>query len=233
MITYDIKDYRVPIFTVDSVLFSVDSGSLNVLLVKRNNEPFKGKWGLPGGFIDIDNDVSAEQAAIRKIVEKTGAQPQYLQQLHTFSSPKRDPRGFSVTLSFYAMIAYQAVASQLSSIEAVKFIDVDQALKKKLAFDHHQIIKMALSRIQQKALYSMVPAYCLPNEFTMTDYKNIIEIILGQSIQRKSLIRRVEASDMFEPLNKFEHSGRRPAQLYRLKKGIEPYHFQRNMTLSV
>ena len=99
---YDITEYKNPLFTVDSALFTVKDGALKVLMVKRANEPFIGRWGLPGGFVDVDTDDSVSMTALRKLKEKTSVAPQYLEQLHTYSGINRDPRGFSITLVYFA-----------------------------------------------------------------------------------------------------------------------------------
>ena len=90
--TYNINEFKNPLFTVDSVLFTVKEGVLKVLMVKRANEPFINSWGLPGGFVDIDSDSSTDVTALRKLEEKTNVAPQYLEQLQTFSGIDRDPR---------------------------------------------------------------------------------------------------------------------------------------------
>ena len=95
--SYDINEFKNPLFTVDSVLFTVKDDALKVLMVKRANEPFIGSWGLPGGFVDVDSDTNTDVTALRKLEEKTSVAPQYLEQLRSFSGIDRDPRGFSVT----------------------------------------------------------------------------------------------------------------------------------------
>ena len=88
---YDITQFKNPLFTVDSVLFTVVESVLKVLMVKRANEPFDGSWGLPGGFVDVDQDDNTDMTARRKLVEKTELSPRYLEQLQVFSGTSRDP----------------------------------------------------------------------------------------------------------------------------------------------
>ncbi|WP_073586323.1 NUDIX hydrolase [Vibrio quintilis] len=229
--SYDISQYSNPLFTVDSVLFTVKDQVLKVLMVKRANDPFSGLWGLPGGFVDIDTDDTTDMTALRKLKEKTDVAPRYLEQLQVFSGQDRDPRGFSVTLVYYALIAEQDVASHLTTIEDVQWIDVNTVQSIPVAFDHQQLIKHAHQRLQQKALYSMAPVYCLPQLFTIGQLKSVIETIIGKSIQRKSLIRRIEASEMFEMQDEKVKSGGRKAQLYKIKPGVDIAHFERNLSL--
>jgi ADP-ribose pyrophosphatase YjhB (NUDIX family) len=212
------------------VLFTVKEGVLKVLMVKRANEPFINSWGLPGGFVDIDSDSSTDVTALRKLEEKTNVAPQYLEQLQTFSGIDRDPRGFSVTLVYFALIASQEVASHIETIDDVQWIGVDKVDSLPIAFDHKVIIEQAKVRLQQKALYSMVPVYCLPEYFTVGQLKSVIETIIGKTIQRKSLIRRIESVDMFEKSEEKVKSGGRLAQQYKVKPGVDIVNFERNLS---
>jgi 8-oxo-dGTP diphosphatase len=228
---YDINQFRNPLFTVDNVLFTVKDALLKVLMVKRANGPFMGCWGLPGGFVDIDIDETTEQTALRKLKEKTSIAPQYIEQLQTFSSKNRDPRGFSITLVYFALIAEQDVSSHIDTVEDAQWIDIKQLHSLSLAFDHRYIIEQAKERLQQKALYSMLPVYCLPEYFTVGQLKAVIEIIIGKTIQRKSLIRRIEASEMFETVDEKVKSGGRLAQLYKIKPNVDIVNFERNLSV--
>ncbi len=230
MDTYDINAFKNPLFTVDSVLFTVKGDALKVLMVKRANEPFSGTWGLPGGFVDVDSDINTDVTALRKLREKTSVAPQYLEQLQTFSSIDRDPRGFSVTLVYFALIAAQEVSSHIETIDDVQWINIDKIDSLSIAFDHRFIIKQAKERLQQKALYSMVPVYCLPEYFTVGQLKSVIETIIGKTIQRKSLIRRIESADMFETTDEKVKSGGRLAQQYKVKAGVDIVNFERNLS---
>lgn len=215
---------------MDSVLFTVKDHALKVLMVKRANDPFIGRWGLPGGFVDVDIDDSTDMTALRKLREKTNVAPQYLEQLQTFSGISRDPRGFSVTLVYFALTAEHDVSIHIESVEDAKWIDVGMLNQLAVAFDHKFIIEQAKERLQQKALYSMIPVYCLPEFFTVGQFKSVIETIIGKTIQRKSLIRRIEASDMFETTDEKVKSGGRLAQLYKVKAGVDIVHFERNLS---
>ncbi|WP_100914168.1 NUDIX hydrolase [Pseudoalteromonas spongiae] len=229
--SYDINEFKNPLFTVDSALFTVIGNSLKVLMVKRANEPFLGRWGLPGGFVDVDIDDSTDLTALRKLKEKTSVAPQYLEQLRTFSGINRDPRGFSVTLVYFALVAEQDVSSHIDTVEDAQWVDIKQIADLSVAFDHKHIIEQAKERLQQKALYSMVPVYCLPEYFTVSQLKSVIEAIIGKTIQRKSLIRRIEAAEMFEVLDEKVKSGGRLAQLYKVKPGVDIVNFERNLSV--
>ncbi len=225
---YKLSDYPNPLLMVDSVLFTVNNQSLKILLLKRANHPHKGLWSLPGGFIDIENDATTEDTALRKITEKTKVTPPYLEQLQTFSSKDRDPRGWSATITYFALIAHQDTERQLNN--DTQWVSLAELSKfQPLAFDHQQIIDVALERLRQKSLYSMLPVFCLAKEFSLSEYHQLMEIILDKTIQKKSLYRRFEASGMFEETGKTVATGARSAMLYRLKKDVELVNFERNL----
>jgi len=221
--------FKNPLFTVDSVLFTVQDGALKVLMVKRANAPFSGFWGLPGGFVDLELDVSTDATALRKLQEKTNVEPRYLEQLATYSGGDRDPRGFSVTLVYYALIAAQAVSSHIETVDDAQWFEVDKLLSVSIAFDHLMIIQQAVIRLQQKTLYTMIPVFCLPEHFTVGQLKSVIEVIIDKPIQRKSLIRRIESADMFTCLDEKIQSGGRLAQLYKVKDNVDVVKFTRNL----
>jgi ADP-ribose pyrophosphatase YjhB (NUDIX family) len=221
--------FKDPQFTVDSVLFTVTDGRLKTLLVKRAIEPFVGRWALPGGFVDVDHDDDTDMTARRKLKDKTGVNPKYLEQLKTFSGLNRDPRGFSITLAYFALIAHEEAEPHINTVDAAKWVDIEEVSALPVAFDHKKIIDIALLRLKQKALYSMTPAYCCPEYFTVGQLKGVIETIIQKPLQRKSLMRRIESSEMFEIAEKKAQSGGRLAQLYKLKNNVDVVNFERNL----
>ncbi|ATF51938.1 NUDIX hydrolase [Citrobacter freundii] len=226
---YDARRFPSPLVTVDSVLFTVHQQALCVLLVERANQPQKGRWGLPGGFIDMAHDDSTRATALRKLTEKTGVSPSWLEQLDTFSGPDRDPRGWSLTVTWFALIAWVDCEPHIASVSDARWVPVDKLADFPLAFDHQAIIDAALNRLQQKTKYSLLPVYCLPDTFTHGQLQEATEVILGQPIQRKSLIRRFEASDMFEDTGESMATGTRKARLWRRKPGVDFHLFSRNL----
>ena len=222
------------LLTVDSVVFTIEQDQLKILLVQRAIDPYKQQWSLPGGFVDIAKDRSTRDTAIRKIIEKTSVIPPYLEQLQTFSAPDRDPRGWSATITYFSLIAHQATKAHLERVDNTRwasFTALQQARSpyQTLAFDHQQIIELAIERLRQKALYSMLPVFCLEKEFTLSEYHKIIELILGRTIQKKSLYRRFESSEMFEQTGETVATGARAATLYRVKEDAKLVNFERNL----
>ena len=227
---YKKSNFPVPLLTVDSVLFTVKDDALKILLLKRANHPHKSLWSLPGGFIDIENDETTRDTAIRKLTEKTQVTPPYLEQLQTFSGKKRDPRGWSATVAYFALIAHQEADPFLEHAEDVQWVSLNKLEQHQpLAFDHQAIIQIAIERLRQKALYSMLPVFCLPKAFTLGQYHKLMQIILDKPIQKKSLYRRFESSGMFEETGETVATGARAAMLYRLKENVELVNFERNL----
>ena len=227
--TYKAEDYPIVLVTVDTVLLTYHESELKVLLVKRANHPEKGKWGLPGGFLEQDQDKSLEYAAKRSVIAKTGVTPPYIEQLHTLGSKNRDPRGWSTSIVFSALMPYAASGDFINTVEGVAWVALNGLDELDLAFDHSDSIRIAVERYRQKALYSFIPVFALTQPFTVTDLRKVHEALIGHDIQRKSFIRRVEASGMLKDTGESRTERGRPATLYKTAKGIEGYRFVRNI----
>ncbi|MFQ3231991.1 MAG: 8-oxo-dGTP diphosphatase [Reinekea sp.] len=226
---YDAKEFPVMLVTVDTVLLTYHEDQLKVLLVKRANYPEKGKWGLPGGFLNQQSDDSLEAAAIRSIQLKTSVKPGYMEQVATVGSEQRDPRGWSVSVVYTALMPHEQSAFHIESVEDVRWVSVETLSTLEIAFDHQELISLAVLRHKQKALYSFVPVFALTQPFTLTELRRVHELLIGKSIQRKSFIRRAEASEMLVDTGKLRQERGRPATLYRAKPKIADYRFVRNI----
>ena len=226
---YDKREFDSPLISVDSTLFTYHEGQLKVLLVKRSNHPDLGLWGLPGGFIDLEKDKNIRDTVLRKIKEKTKVIPPYVEQLQSVGNANRDKRGWAVTLCYSSLIAHQDCEAGIADVSDATWMDVDALKDQTLAFDHHAIIEVALERLKQKALYSIVPAYALPEKFTLPELQHLHEVLIGKEIQKKSFRRRIEQAELLEDTGEKRHEGRRPAVLYRMKKASGEYTFVRNL----
>ena len=226
---YNPKDFDIPLVGVDTVLFTYHEEVLKVLLVQRDSHPDKGKWALPGGFVDLEQDANLEQTALRKIREKTGVEPAYIEQLATFGSKQRDKRGWSISVCFSALIAHQSCEIHVASVTEADWIAMDAVHELELAFDHQEIIDSARERLRQKALYSIVPVYTLPDKFTLPELQHIHEVLVGKPLQKKSFRRRIEQAGLLEETGEMRREAGRPAMLYRAKRGTESYRFIRNL----
>jgi ADP-ribose pyrophosphatase YjhB (NUDIX family) len=227
--SYNSKDFDSPLLTVDSVLFTIHEDALKVLLVKRSNHPCLGFWGLPGGFVDMEKDQSLEDTVIRKLVEKTAIAPPYIEPLICAGGAHRDKRGWSVTACYTALISYQACHTQIDSVSDAKWFNVKSLDTLSLAFDHETLIEQAHERLRQKALYSIVPAYALPEKFTLPELQRVHELILDREIQKKSFRRRIEQAELLLDTGEKQASGKRQAVLYRMQESAGGYRFVRNL----
>jgi 8-oxo-dGTP diphosphatase len=226
---YDPKAFESPIFTVDSVLFTYHDGMPKVLMVKRSNHPDKGKWGLPGGFIDLQRDSCLEDAVIRKLREKTGVVPPYLEQLLAEGGAKRDKRGWSVTVCYTALMAYQASNTNIESVTDAQWTNVEALSTLKIAFDHAALVIAGRARLRQKALYSIVPAYALPERFTLSELQKLHEVLIGKPLQKKSFRRRIIEADLLRETTEMRQDRGRPSKLYSVKPSSRHYTFVRNL----
>ena len=225
---YNKKEFDAPLFTVDMAIFSVDSGQLQVLLIKRSNFPQKDKWALPGGFVNLAKDTDLMASAHRKLVEKTGLKSPHLEQVCTVGNPTRDPRGWAVTSLYFALIdfkAFQRIATEQT--EHSEWMTIADAKKLDLAFDHTQLLDMAVERLSSKARYTALPVSLMPELFTLTELQQIYEIILGQSLEKKSFRRRMIEAGAVEETDQSKIAGKRPAQLYKYALDSFDFHFPR------
>lgn len=169
--------YWHPAVTTDAVVFGFDGDSLNLLLIERGIEPYRGMWALPGGFIGKD-DQSAQDAVYRELREETNVEDIYLEEMQTFSKADRDPRERVITIAFFALVVqgkYKVVGGD--DARRAKWFPVN-ALPK-LAFDHADIIDMALERLRQRIHFEPIGFHLLGKEFTMPQLQNIYIAILN------------------------------------------------------
>ena len=146
-----IYDWPRPMVTVDTVVFTFQNDRAKLLLVKRGNEPFKGKWAIPGGFIEIDEEL--EDAAARELQEETALANVPLEQMHTFGRCGRDPRGRQITVVFMGIAAKgQNKVKSGDDAAKAKWFDIEN-LPKDMAFDHNEVAEFAVKRLKKKKIY--------------------------------------------------------------------------------
>ena len=198
--------------TVDIVIFTVREASLQVLLVKRGVPPFEGQCAIPGGF--LREGESLEEAALRELHEETGVRNVFLEQLYTFGDPKRDPRGRVVTVAYYALMASDklSLSAGADAAEARWFRAHDLP---SVAFDHKHILDYAIERLRNKLEYTTVGFQLLPEKFTLGELQAVYEAILGKQLDKRNFRRKIALLGILKPLREWQHTGRKPAQLFR------------------
>lgn len=213
---------------VSTVIFSLrrdadDVPQLVLPLVRRTRDPFEGRWALPGGWLDIAEDL--EDAASRTLAETTGLTPSYLEQLYAFGNVDRSPSRV-VSIVYWALLRADEVDAQVSAHAAggdapenVRWFPV--AALPDLAFDHPQIIDYALWRLRNKAGYSRVAHGLMADAFTLADLREVYEAILGRRLDPANFRRQVENSGTLVRTDDFRTGSHRPARLYRPHEGAE------------
>lgn len=222
-----------PLVTVDVVILTLRDGRLEVLLVRRGDEPFTGCWALPGGYIHPREDADLDAAARRILFEKTGVETPYLEQLQGFGNAVRDPRGWTATFAYFALIASDSVALKRgANADEVAWWEVadDGGVEPDLAFDHALILGRAVARLRAKVEYTSLPVHLLPEKFTLPDLQKVYEQILGHLIDKSAFRKRMAEADFVEPLEgERRPASNRPAQLYRVKPGLSTIFFDRTI----
>ena len=211
-----LDSYPRPHVTVDLVIFSIIDDDLKVLLIRRAEEPYKGSWALPGGFVAIDE--SLEQAAARELEEEVGVQDVYLEQLYTFGDLGRDPRGRVISIAYFALVdaerqrivaASDAAAAEWRSVFAPP----------RLAFDHRKVLDYAVWRLRNKLEWTTVGYELLPHRFTLSELQRVYEIILQRPVDKRNFRKRILAQGQIRELNQTRADGaHRPARLYSFRE---------------
>lgn len=202
-----------PTVTIDAVVLQLLDDHLQVLLVERDQEPFKGKWALPGSYVTSQE---TSFAALRRILEAKTTIPyakiDYTEQLYTFDTPAL--RGGNAISLTYLLLA-RSVASYTTPRQ--QFFAVNRLPD--LAYEHTDIIQYAHQRLQHKILYSNVAFALLPPRFTLTELQAVYENILGQSLDKRNFRKKFLQLELIEPTEHYQKDGaHRPAKLYRFKQ---------------
>lgn len=207
-------EYPHPAVTTDIVIFTVRDKSLQVLLIKRGLDPFKGKWALPGGFLKMDE--SLDTCASRELAEEAGLEDVYLEQLYTFGTVDRDPRERVVSVSYFALIPSDNVTLNAGTdAEDAAWFKVDELPE--LSFDHDKIIQMARSRLAAKMDYSTVGLKLMPKEFTLSHLQEVYEQATDKPRDKRNFRKWIFSLDVIEQTGKKYAKGpHRPAMLYRV-----------------
>lgn len=227
--------FVLPYTTVDVVIFTLLDDRLQVLLVQRSesaDEPFPGRWALPGGFVDVQLDADLAACAERKLREKAGIASPYLEQLGSWGSASRDPRGWSSTHVYFALVPAQEVSLVHGANTAgVAWFDVDAVLRRpKLAFDHADILRAGLERLRGKVEYTSLPAFLLAEPFTLPQLQHAYEVILGRPVDKSGFRTRTLAAEFLDEAGVVEGDAKRAAMGYRLRDRSAPVVFPRTFS---
>lgn len=206
--------FPAPIATVDVVLMTVSQARLAVGLVRREQVPFAGSLALPGGYVHVPQDRDLAATAARILRDKARVDACFLEQLATFGGPARDPRGWSLTVAYFALVP-EAELTAAGSALSVYPVDALPAL----AFDHGTIVAAALERLRGKSSYSALPAFLLPSHFTIAELHTTYQQVLGTRLDPASFRRKIIDQGIVEQVDSRRIGAHRPAVLYRLRTG--------------
>ncbi len=210
--------YEAPIgLSADPVVFTLLHGRLSVLLARRLEEPQRGMFALPGGFVGASE--SPEQTAERKLREKTGVGSVHLEQLRTYASPDRDPRGWLPSIAYMALVAPEALPEERPADRDPSWHPVD-ALPP-LALDHARIVDDGLwrlrARVADKAWFVRVGGGLLPAVFTLREAQRLYEALRGEPVDPANFRRDVQTTGLLADTGERRTEGPgRPGRLFRL-----------------
>jgi 8-oxo-dGTP diphosphatase len=212
----------LPVFnsavSIDCVLFGFDAGELKILLIERNEEPFKDWWALPGNL--VDENESVEQSASRILHELTGLSDIYMEQYYTFGEVHRHPQGRVITVAYYAMLRLagdKALKPLTSYAKRAQWINVKELPK--LAFDHQHIFDKGLEKIKRRIKHLPIAFELLPEKFTLTQVQNVYELILGKKLDKRNFRKKILSFGVLKELNEKQKGvSFRAATLYKFDK---------------
>lgn len=206
------------VFSVDCVLFGFDGKELKILLIERNEEPYKDWWALPGNI--VGSNESLDQSAERILFELTGLSGIYMEQYYAFGDPGRHPQGRVITLAYFALIRLgsdEHLKPQISYAKGAKWTSIDKLPK--LAFDHRQIYDKGLEKIKRRINHQPIAFELLSEKFTLTQLQNVYELILGKKLDKRNFRKKIISFGVLKELNEKQKGvSYRAATLYRFDK---------------
>ena len=211
------KEYPKPSVTVDCVIFGYRNDSLQVLLSQRIDEPYKGVFALPGGFVGVDETLN--DAAKRVLLQKTGLKDVYMEQLFTFGEIERDPRDRVISVAYFALINLTEMENIAHSAKWHSVNRVSHLSLMLLPFDHNEIISVAIERLKAKLTYQPIAFELLPDKFIFSDLENIYETILGTEHNRRNFRAKMLSYGFIDELDEtLTGVSFRPPKLFRFNK---------------
>lgn len=193
------------------MIFGFDGMKLQVLLIERGGEPYKGRWAFPGGFVKMYETV--DEGAKRELKEETNLEPDYIEQFHCFSDPNRDPRERVISIAFLALVKTAEVKGGDDAAQARWFAldDIPQ-----LAFDHESILRLAMSKLRERIHFQPIGFELLPEKFTLKQLQMLYEAILGVHFDRRNFAKKMFHLDILTQLDeKIWPTPKREANLYK------------------
>ena len=206
------------VFSIDCVIFGFESGELKILLIERNEEPFKDWLALPGYF--VEQDESIDDAAERILYELTGLRDLHMEQFHTFGDVNRHPQGRVITVAHYALIRIngQKELRPITQFARKAFWHPVNDLPK-LAFDHSEIFKTGFNKIRRRLNYQPIAFELLPEKFTLTQLQSLYEAILNKKLDKRNFRKKMLSYGFLKELDEKQKGvSYRAAKLYKFDR---------------
>lgn len=216
------EEWQIPevALAVDLAVLTIHDGSLQIMLIRRGIPPYEGMLALPGGFLASTSE-DLDHAATRELSEETGldAKALHLEQLRTYGTPGRDPRQRVITVCYVAFSPQLPAPVAGGDARDAVLMPVEKVLRPRtqVAFDHKKIIADAVERARAKLEYTtLAAAFCAP-EFTMTDLREVYEIVWGEQLDPRNFHRKITGVEGFliPTGERVSRQPGRPAALYR------------------
>ena len=209
-------EFPRPALTVDIVVFALQGGHLQVMLVRRDMKTLAGAWALPGGWVRVDETL--EDAARRELQAGTGLTDVFLEQLYTFGDLDRDRCERVVTVAYYALVNLTGQVVQAGSdTDDTAWFPIHEPPE--MAFYHDGILNMAYERLRGKVRYQPIGFELLPDKFSLGQLQHVYEVILDRKLDKRNFRKKVLSMEFFVALNEIEKDvSHRAAQLYRFDK---------------
>jgi 8-oxo-dGTP diphosphatase len=198
------------LLAVDCIIFGFDGENLKILLIKRGFEPEKDKWSLMGGFIQANE--SLDEAANKILLQLTGLNGVYLEQLHAFGDPSRDPDERIVSIAYFALIDIHKYETQLSDRYHAEWFLVNEMPA--LIFDHSQMVEIAKQKIRYKAALHPLLFELLPRKFTIPQLQSLYEGVYNTKIDNRNFIRKLTSTGLLIKLEEKDKSNSKKGAFY-------------------
>lgn len=206
---------------VDCIIFGFDGHQLKLLLIQRGFEPEKNKWSLMGGFIQPEE--SSDAAACRILDQLTGLQGVYLEQLHAFTAPSRDPIERTISIAYFALVDINLYEKQLSEAYHAEWFPLSQIPE--LIFDHQQMVALAREKLRYKAALHPILLELLPAKFTLPQLQSLFEDVYETNFDKRNFSRKVLSTKLLLKLKeKDKENSKKGAYFYKLDRK----HYKKN-----
>lgn len=218
-------------FTTDCVIFGFQEGELKVLLIERNEDPFRGYWALPGFFVEHTETI--DEAVQRILYELTGLRDIYMEQLYTFGDIRRHPQGRIITVAYYALLRIDELKATPAPVTDYARDAAWHSLENlpDLAFDHQHIVDKSITKVRQQISYNPIAFELLPEKFTLTQLQQLYEAIWGRKLDKRNFRKKMFNYNILKELPEFQTGvSYRAARLYKLDKRKYAKKFQNELT---